>query len=356
MADLDLALHSLHPYPCKFPAAVARAYIDKGRSVLDPYCGSGTTLLEAAVKGMNVYGFDCNPIAKLITECKLSNLTAENFKSLEKLASLINSNSFIRKIGDYELHEFDGKDHWFTQQAQAEFGLLLNELNKFERNTPPWLVVATTLSAITNTYSNQDSETRYAAIEKNHITGDVTKAFGKKLIKSIDAIRLRGPIKNKVSQVSLGDIREGMPMADGSIDQVITSPPYANTMDYYLYHKHRMNLLKFDFKQTQNREIGSRYEFSSRRQKKEVWSADYKLGMIEIMRVLKPGGKAIFVIGDSQIAGELINGGEMTVDAATSLGLTSKILESVSMAGKSRTFRHSFQSPNKYEHVVEIRK
>jgi len=88
----------------------------------------------------------------------------------------------------------------------------------------------------------------------------------------------------------------------------------------------------------------------------ETWNKDYLDGMSAIMNVVKPNGNAIFVIGDSQIAGQLIDGASLTVESAKNLGLDAEVLESVPMAGKSRTFRASYQSPNKMEHVVRIRK
>ena len=73
-----------------------------------------------------------------------------------------------------------------------------------------------------------------------------------------------------------------------------------------------------------------------------------------IMRFTKPGGRAIFVIGDSQIAGERIDGGLLTVNSAESLGFQARIIKSVSMSGKSRSFQSSFQAKGKFEHIVEV--
>jgi site-specific DNA-methyltransferase (cytosine-N4-specific) len=117
-----------------------------------------------------------------------------------------------------------------------------------------------------------------------------------------------------------------------------------------------MNLLGFDFKVVQNHEIGSRHEFSSKKRDISVWNRDYLSGMQEVMRVLKPKGRAIFVIGDSQVAGQLIDGAKLTLNCAKQLGLDAQVLESVPMTGKSRSFRASYQRPNKFEHIVEMRK
>lgn len=354
MSEVKNSLHSLHPYPCKFPSALAERFMEKKGDLLDPYCGSGTTLLEGALAGVNVFGFDCNPIARLISICKLSDFSKNELSQLKLLATEAANGKLTDKIGIEQLHDFEGKDHWFSSNAQQEFAVLLGERRNFKPDSSPWTLISTVLSAITVTFSNQDGETRYAAVEKGHNRGDVLTAFGRKLSKAIVGFESRGQLKTKIKEVALGDIRQGLPLPDDCIDQVITSPPYANTMDYYLYHKHRMNLLGFDFKLVQNQEIGSRHEYSSKKRDISVWNKDYMSGMREIIRVLKLNGRAIFVIGDSQVAGKLINGANLTLNCAKELGVSARVLESIPMTGKSRSFRASFQRPNKFEHIVEI--
>ena len=46
-------------------------------------------------------------------------------------------------------------------------------------------------------------------------------------------------------------------LKDNSVDHIVTSPPYANTYDYYLYHKFRIQWLGYDVKEVQDNEIGS---------------------------------------------------------------------------------------------------
>ena len=70
--------------------------------------------------------------------------------------------------------------------------------------------------------------------------------------------------------------------------------------------------------------------------------------------MLKPGGRAIVIIGDSQIAGELVDASVVTRAAAAGVGLDSRIVESVPLARRSRSFSAAFQRPNKREHVIEL--
>ncbi|AKL72410.1 Methyltransferase domain [Actinobacteria bacterium IMCC26256] len=353
MSSEDLALHKAHPYPCKFPPSIVQAHLPDKGLVFDPYCGSGTTLLEAAYRGLDVFGVDCNPIATLISDCKLVNVPSKSLYQISKLAADFDLHLNELARFDAPLHEFPGRDHWFSEQAQKEFAYALKILSTYRRGSGEWSIIAVALSAITNRFSNQDSETRYAAVSKPSVPGTMTRSFLKKIESIISALHERGELKSK-RVTHLGDLRHGVPLEPQSVDVIITSPPYANTMDYYLYHKQRMNILGFDFKQAQNLEIGSRHQFSSKKDDVSKWNEDYELALSKALELLKPGGVAWIIIGDSQIAGDRIDGGALTVDAAKSLGYRSNVMESIPMAGKSRLFAASFQRPNKYEHVVRI--
>jgi site-specific DNA-methyltransferase (cytosine-N4-specific) len=355
----DLLLHQAHPYPCKFPGALVKKYLPTnivGGVVLDPYCGSGTTLLEAARLGYSTIGSDCNPIAILITKCKLTNLDHKDIKAIEVIID--SSKEIESKCARLKntLPNFEGRDHWFTLQTQREISWILTQIASYPENSSIGIITKTALSAIINKISNQDSETRYARIDKDHKPGFCLTTFHKKLQKLIESIIDRGQLKNRFNHLHLVDIKQKLPISDNTVDLIITSPPYANTMDYYLYHKQRMNILGYKFRNVLDAEIGSRHEFSSKKASVDKWDEDYFLGISEMARTLKKGASAFVVIGDSQIAGKLISGAITTEKAAKRAGLNSLLLESVPMTGKSRSFSASFQRPNKFEHVMKLTK
>ena len=348
----DLQIHSSHPYPCKFTPDLVRRYLPNQGSILDPYCGSGTTLVEAALRGHAVIGIDCNPIADMITRCKMLNLEQSWHTEIDEV---LNDPKGVERAVKSKISvvEFAGRDHWFSEQALREISYILSYMAQFERESSPWIVLATSLSSILNTFSNQDSETRYARREKDHQPGELFLAFSKKARKILAALEERGPISVDVA-LHLIDLTDPSTVPFVQADFVITSPPYANTMDYYLYHKQRMNILGYDFKIVKEMEIGSRNEFSSKKQNSSVWNTDYEIALGNVSRMVKPGGKGWFVIGDSQIAGRKLDGGQMTIGAAANLGFSAEIVASEPMSGRSRLFSSSFQSPNKFEHVVMI--
>ena len=71
-AETHELTHGLHPYPAKMVPQIARVLIDKfsnkGETVLDPFCGSGTVLVESLISGRDGIGVEINPLAILISK------------------------------------------------------------------------------------------------------------------------------------------------------------------------------------------------------------------------------------------------------------------------------------------------
>src|SRR5512136_5537 len=84
--QVSYATHGIHRYPAKFIPQIPRFCIDKyskpGDDVLDPFMGSGTTLLESYVSGRNSYGIDIHALARLIAKVKTTPLDPEVLSSL----------------------------------------------------------------------------------------------------------------------------------------------------------------------------------------------------------------------------------------------------------------------------------
>ncbi|MBU0686168.1 MAG: site-specific DNA-methyltransferase, partial [Candidatus Thermoplasmatota archaeon] len=93
---VSYATHGIHRYPAKFIPQIPRfcleSYSEVGDDVLDPFMGSGTTLLESYITGRDSYGIDIHPLARLIAKVKTTPVDPRSLgASAENLLSSIRS-------------------------------------------------------------------------------------------------------------------------------------------------------------------------------------------------------------------------------------------------------------------------
>ena len=129
-----------------------------------------------------------------------------------------------------------------------------------------------------------------------------------------------------------------------SVNLVITSPPYPNAYEYWLYHKYRMWWLGFDPLAVKAREIGARAHFFKRqRHTEENFWAQMRQVFQLIDQVLLPRGFACFVIGRSIIHGNVISNADtlQTLAAERRLQPVARIERVLSPHRKSFNLSHA---------------
>jgi len=111
-------------------------------------------------------------------------------------------------------------------------------------------------------------------------------------------------INNNIFDVQPSDI-------PGDVGLVVTSPPYPNAYEYWLYHKYRMWWLGYDPLAVKSSEIGARaHFFSGRRREKEDFHAQMS-GVFKLLaEVMRGGAHCCFVMGDSKIYGQIVDNAE----------------------------------------------
>jgi site-specific DNA-methyltransferase (cytosine-N4-specific) len=363
-AKTSYLTHSLHPYPAKFPPQLPKMILaqfgKKGQTVLDPFCGSGTTLVEANLHGLNAIGVDVNGLSTLLSRVKATPL---NEQQQDSIISFIDSIKNQRQVWElierptFEIKDIKDVKHWFQNNVAEELTYILQQIAHLtDTKVKDFLKIV--LSSIIVRVSNQDSDTRYAATKK-----DVKDYFTIDLfiIRVLDYLKKMIEFSTLVTNditldVFNADSRDLSFIKPESIDLIITSPPYANTYDYYLYHKFRKRWLDLDVKFAQNNEIGSRREYSSLKKNPTKWNEDLKKCFLEMNKVLKKGGLAFVVIGDSVIKREIIKADEIIRDFAYSTGFEIENIISSDLAGHSRIFNPTFAKKDKKEHLITLKK
>ena len=353
--------HNYHPFPAKFiphiPQILIKQFSKPGDVVLDPFTGSGTTLVEAKLLGRESIGTDINPISVLASKVKTTVLSQSEIELIESCIVAIEK---LDPSEDYStfIPEFHGRDHWFMTHVQNELAMLrstISSMTKSDSNSRLFLDLA--FSSIVNLVSNQDSDTRYAAVPKDIPVGKPTKLFSQRVALMLERmVGFVAKAENVPCEARLADSRELGFIADSSIDLLVTSPPYANTYDYYLYHKHRMNWLGLNWKEAMDDEIGSRNKHSSKKREIDLYISDMEKSFRHFARVLKPGAYAIFVIGDSVIRDVLHKADEIVRSISEPLGFEWIDCVTYDLGLASKMFSRSFRRTDKEEHIILLRR
>lgn len=299
-------LHSIHPYPAKFipelpKELLSKLEMPKNSIVFDPFCGSGVTLTEAQKLGVTSVGVDLNPIASLISRVKTAQFDFDISSHAKRIIAQCQAESNPVKIPNIK-----NLDHWFKKDIQKKVSVLVEKINQVSHpETRDALNFC--LSANLVRLSNQESDTRYAAVEKNVKGEDVYSLFIKtaeKLdgAKNIQEINAESTVINKNSLLLEP---EDLPQ---KIGLTITSPPYPNAYEYWLYHKYRMWWLGYDAEKVKIDEIGARPHYFK---KNPQTASDFIDQMETLFKFLytnsKNGAFSAFIIGRSKIHGEIIN-------------------------------------------------
>jgi DNA modification methylase len=355
-------VHDIHPYPAKFIPEIpthALELVDVPGAVLDPFCGSGTTLVEAVRARRAAIGIDLNPIATLITRAKLSGWTKNDFEAWPThrerlLSAALSGDSATLETARSAIPRLD---HWFTNESQH----VLAGATAYIRGVDdePWRDrLAAALSSVVVRASRQESDTRYAAIEKNM----TIETFVQWLARAVDRVAsAASELASQAGAVDAAVITGDATLLTkeveaGSVAAAIFSPPYPNAYEYWLYHKYRMYWLGFDPIAVRANEIGARPYYSGSGRLTEMdFAAQMRPVLAAIERALIPGGICFIIVGDSVIRGRHIDNGALVRELGVSAGFGF-------VAAASRTIRRTRRSFNlavaraSCEHVLLFQK
>ena len=314
--------NSIHPYPAKFIEEIPKKIIDlfpmkEEYAIFDPFVGSGTTLVAAQNSGYDSFGSDLNPIACLISSVKTVPLPYEFIDEMNNV--IINS---IEKPAKRITAQVQNIDHWFKKDVQVSIQSLVNNINLVEKKDIKNALLIS-LSSIIVKVSNQEGDTRYAAIEKNVSSKSVFDNFEKSARKIFDYLNedVFKP-SNKAEIFNINSLEFDSDSFNKKIGMVITSPPYPNAYEYWLYHKFRISWLGYDPQEVKKNEIGARaHYFKKNHQTIEDFLAQMKILFVKLNELVVAGGIIVFVVGRSKIHGIEYDNGELLKDVAKEAGL-----------------------------------
>lgn len=336
-ADTQHLTHNVHRYSGKFiPQIAARAIsllTEPGDLVVDPYCGSGTTLVEAALLNRRAVGVDLNPLAVLIARVKttpvpkvaLDGLLAKLTKELTR-NGLDSSLPLFRHVagGTKSRAESDPRffHEWYRKWFQPEVLRDLIEIDLAIREISDDTlrdVARVAFSDILRRSSNAHSGYPNVMFDKNAPVKDSPmRPFLKALERTVQMVSTLSTAGASWSGVK---VRHGnataLPVDDASVDAVVSHPPYIGSIPYAEYGALSLQWLGADWKQLDRELTGGR------RQSPDVierFEHGYSDMLKEAARVLRPGRHAFLMVGNPVVRGEVVNLAEMTLKLAQDAG------------------------------------
>ncbi len=327
---LRYGVHDIHEYRGKFFPQLVRACfnisgIKKGAIVLDPFCGSGTSVCEAKISGMRGIGIDLNPLSVLIARVKANILEYSKrdiFYAYETVKGLLKDEAGgdLERWTAADLNYLSG---WFSKEALKEIAQALCAIEQIDdRNLQDFLKL--NLSNILRNVSWQkESDLRVRKEFKEYQPKDVQRKFLSEAKRQITRV---SPYLDALSQRKMGSsfVMEGNSVSFsnansallGQCDTLITSPPYATSLPYLdTDRKRRKELWDVYMKRRDEltcsitdlidkiAEENHKPQVGFRRRNLPVLLAKYFLDMKDSMKMadamLKPGATAFYIVGSN---------------------------------------------------------
>jgi predicted RNA methylase len=268
--------HYLFRYPAKFHPPVVRALLERytgtGDVVLDPFCGSGTLLVEAAVLGRRAIGTDVDPLAVFISRVKSRPLAARNLdrtidRVLDALRPMadrrdyeglkwddLTPKGFERAVSDLWIPAIPNLFHWFRRYVIVDLAQIraVLEATEMPRSHRDFLMLC--FASILRNASNADpvpvSGLEVTAhMRRRDEAGRVVNPFAlfqravRRARDALEEFSKRAPRPTDAKAFAADATRlRGLRQP---VDAVITSPPYHGAVDYYRRHQLEMFWLGF---------------------------------------------------------------------------------------------------------------
>jgi len=282
--------HWIYPYKGKFHPQIVRAILNMvgaraGWLILDPFVGSGTTCVECRLLGIDSVGVDISPLCHLLTIAKT--LACDHIDHIKRVAE--------------QLQGSDAPKSWRHFRCPSGCPLPVKAFFEIARMV--------TLSDQAN--RRRDPETRFWVNLRRMVDS----------VERMCIARDRFALRFGSVEVHCGDARrlKSCGIKEGSIDAVITSPPYSIALDYVKNDEHALQDLGVDVESARDHFIG--VAGHGPRDRMARYNADMKLVLEQIARALKHDAPAVLVLGDATLDGSEVTTTEDIVSWADDVGL-----------------------------------
>ncbi len=355
-----LGRHPIHPFPARMAPGIALEALgesDTPLRVLDPMVGSGTVLAVARANGHRAFGVDLDPLAVLLANVWTRTVDGERVtdKAEEVLARArfafgpLSSGRAYPSGSDEETRKFIR--YWFDAYARRQLTALATVIGRVrDAATRDTLWCAFSRLIITKSAGASLAMDLSHSRPHRKFTHAPVKPFNR-FMTAVRTVVSNCPQRGSgtvgpPTVVKLGDARK-LDIEDESIDLVLTSPPYLNAIDYLRCSKFSLVWMGYNVSELRQirgdsvgaealseqaseaewvkmliRQLGLKPALSNRHHgllARYVW--DIGQMMAEVSRVLRVGGRAVYVVGDSTVRGTFIPNSAIVEAMALTHGL-----------------------------------
>lgn len=342
-ADTKEFTHCYHNYPAMMIPQVARMllkkYAPEGKLelVLDPYAGSGTTLVESSIRGIKSIGIDLNPLARFMSKVKN---THYNVDLVMAGVAAITTGIIIynpAEVVNTDFSRISNYTFWYTKDSLYKLSYLNQLISEVDPSIQDFflLCLSETVREVSFTRNGEFKRYRMSQKQLENYNPDVFNTFVKKVqrnLKGLEAFNNTG-IDN-IASVYNFNTSNSIPsdiIKEGSIDMVVTSPPYGDshtTVAYGQFSRWANEWFDFDNAKSLDRllmggvisrnirfnteSIHSELECIKALDKKRYYEVisflnDYWDSIQNVSKVIRKGGRACYVVGNRRVKNIQIN-------------------------------------------------
>jgi len=347
-ANVKEYTHCFHNYPAMMIPQIANRLINlygkKAKNLFDPYCGTGTSLVEANLNGIEAIGTDLNPMARLIAEAKTNVIELQILDLYLKEFNdfLLSLNFGIEKYNNIIAPDFKNIDFWFDKKTKEKLSNIKYFINKIkDERVKKFFKVAfsETVRESSLTRNSEFKLYRMSEKQRERFNPDVFGRINNKLVRNRIGLKNYIAAKTINTKTNIYDLNssESIEKIDNeSIDIVVTSPPYGDSRTTVAYGQFsRLSNQWLDIEnasQIDNELMGGKAKpvkeigvkiidetinmilLKDEKRAKDVYSfyEDYSKSIANVSSVIKKKGYACYVVGNRRVKDTTLPTDEIT--------------------------------------------
>lgn len=367
-----MGARSVHPFPARMAPELALQKIDRlsspGDSVLDPMCGSGTVPRLASAAGRRAIGTDLDPLAVMMTRAACSTASPEGLaQRAEQIIEV--AHDVNPALPDWITADEDSVrfvEYWFAPRQRSQLSQLAKALSKLPSGGDTLRIALSRIIVTKDGGASLARDTSHSRPHRVRDTNDldVFTSFVDSA-RRLEKILTDSPRPQQRPRIRTVDARRLSFVERGSVDLVVTSPPYLNAIDYLRGHRMSLIWLGWDMstlRDLRGESIGSERslrnpkpsiltlvenavprvgDLDARRQRMVFrFARDMDQLSRSLERVTKPSGHVVFVVANSHLRGVEVSNAELCASSAQARGF-----ELISTERRPLPARHRYLPP-----------